>query len=316
MGVLKAILPYDASPAVQTIIAGAARSVVDIVRLQEDDQAGFARHVAEADVLLHVLAPVTAAVMASAPRLRLVQKIGIGVDAIDLEHAKANGIAVCNMPGTNTAAVAELALALMLACLRRLVPIASDMRSGQGWPARAALLDGAGELGGRCVGLVGYGAVPRKLMPALKALGATVIAHDPHLTEADVELVALPDLLARADIVSLHVPLTPQTRLLLDRERIAGMKRGAIVINTARGPLIDEQALGEALREGRIAAAGLDVFAVEPAPGDHPLLRFENVVASPHIAWLTDGTWRRSIDFIVENCRRLAAGSPLMNRVA
>jgi phosphoglycerate dehydrogenase-like enzyme len=254
--------------------------------------------------------------MKRAPRLRLVQKIGIGVDAIDLEYAKANSIAVCNMPGTNTAAVAELALALMLVCLRRLVPIASDIRRGEGWPARASLLDGAGELGRRCVGLVGYGAVPRKLAPALRALGATVIAHDPNLTTAEVELVALNELLARADIVSLHVPLTPQTRMLLSRERIAAMKRGAIVINTARGPLIDEQALCEALGDGRIAAAGLDVFAVEPAPVDCPLLKLENVVASPHIAWMTDGTWHRSIDFIVENCRRLAADVPLLNRVA
>ena len=256
MGILKAVLPYDASPATQAIIAGADNAVIDIVRLQEDDRTGFAHHVVDADVLLHVLAPVTADIMRRAPRLRLVQKIGIGVDAIDLEYAKANGIAVCNMPGTNAAAVAELALALMLACLRRLVPIATDMRSGHGWPARAALLDSAGEIGGCCVGLVGYGAVPRKLAPVLKALGATVIAHDPHLTTADVELVPLDDLLSRADVVSLHVPLTPETRLLLSRERIASMKRGAIVINTARGPLIDEQAMADALREGHIAAAG------------------------------------------------------------
>jgi phosphoglycerate dehydrogenase-like enzyme len=253
--------------------------------------------------------------MTGAPRLRLVQKIGIGVDAIDLKHAKANGIAVCNMPGTNTAAVAELALALMLACLRRIVPIATDMRAGRGWPPRAALLDGAGEIGGRCVGLVGYGAVPRKLAPALSALGARVIAHDPMASAADVPLVPLNDLLAQADVVSLHVPLTPQTRLLLNRERIGTMKRGAIVINTARGPLIDELALADALRDGHIAAAGLDVFAEEPVPGDHPLLAFENVVASPHVAWLTDGTWRRSVGVIVENCRRLAAGAPLLHRV-
>lgn len=312
---MKAVLPYDASPRIREIISSADRSAVDILQLDEGDAQGFARSVRDADVLLHVLAPVTSAVMKNAPRLRLVQKIGIGVDAIDLEHARANGIAVCNMPGTNTAAVAELALALILACLRRIVPIASDMRAGRGWPARADLLDGAGEIGERLVGLVGYGAVSRRLATALKALGARIIACDPNVKDADVPLVSLETLLADADIVSLHVPLTPDTRLLLDRARIDRMKRGAIVVNTARGPLIDEEALADALRNGQISAAGLDVLAQEPASPGHPLLMLDNVVATPHVAWLTDGTWRRSIAVIVENCRRLQSGTPLLHRI-
>src|SRR6266536_1571101 len=118
-GSMKAVLPYDASSRIREIITTADRSAVEILQLDEGDAQAFARAIRDADVLLHVLAPVTPALMKNAPRLRLVQKIGIGVDAIDLEHARANGIAVCNMPGTNTAAVAELTLALMLACLRR-----------------------------------------------------------------------------------------------------------------------------------------------------------------------------------------------------
>ncbi len=312
---MRAVLPYDAPPSICAIVAGADPAVVEIVRLDEADREGLMRELDSAEVLLHVLAPVTAALMQAAPRLRLVHKIGIGVDAIDLAHAKANGIAVCNMPGTNTAAVAELALGLMLACLRRMVPIANDVRADAGWPARAALIDGAGEIGQRCVGLVGYGAVARRLSAVLRALGARVIVHSPRTTDAHVELVPLERLLAEADIVSLHVPLTGETRALLSRERIARMKPGAIVVNTARGPLIDEAALAEALERRHIAAAGLDVLADEPPRPGHPLLASPHVVATPHIAWLTDGTWRRSIGVIVENCRRLAAGEPLLNRV-
>jgi phosphoglycerate dehydrogenase-like enzyme len=219
------------------------------------------------------------------------------------------------MPGINTAAVAELTLALMLACLRRIVPIAGNVRAGAGWPARPEHLDGAGEIGQRCVGLIGYGAVARRLSAILRALGAKVIAHSRTAADADVELVPLDRLLAEADIVSLHVPLTSETRGLLNRERIARMKPGAIVVNTARGPLIDEAALAEALAQRHIAAAGLDVLAEEPPRPGNPLLASPHVVATPHIAWLTDGTWRRSIGVIVENCRRLAAGEPLLNRV-
>jgi phosphoglycerate dehydrogenase-like enzyme len=312
---MKAVLPFDASPSIRAIVASAPRSDVAIVRLDESDRAGLIRELADADVFLHVLSPVTADLMKAGPKLRLVQKIGVGVDTIDLVHAKSSGIAVCNMPGTNSAAVAELALGLMLACLRRIVPMSTDLHAGAGWPARPELLDGAGEIGQRCVGLIGYGAVARRLAVVLKALGARVVAHDPTTTNADVELVPLDRLLADADIVSLHVPLTPDSRNLIDRDRIARMKPGAVVINTSRGPLIDETALADALARRHIAAAGLDVIAEEPPSRPNPLLASPYVVATPHIAWLTDGTWRRSMDVIVENCRRLATGEPLLHRV-
>jgi len=313
---MKAVLPYDASPVVRRILEGVDRRHLEIAIVDEHDDAGLKRHLVDAQVLLHVLSPVTAAIMSAAPSLKLVQKIGVGVDAIDREHAKRNGIAVCNMPGTNTAAVAELALGLMLACLRRIPPVDAALRAGTGWPAAQAHLDAAAEIDGACVGLIGYGAVARRLAGVLRAMGASVIAHSPRAEEADVELVSLDELLARSDIVSLHVPLTPETRNLLDAGRIARMKRGAIVVNTARGPLIDEDALAVALRDGRLAAAGLDVFAQEPVPSDNPLLALPNVVATPHIAWMTAGTWKRSVAVIVENCRRLAVGEPLIHRVA
>ena len=312
---MKAVLQYDASESVRAMVAAFDRPPLNIVQVGEDDVAGFAREIADAEALLHVLVPVTDAAMAAAPRLKLVQKIGIGVDAIDLDAAKKRRIAVCNMPGTNTQAVAELALALMLACLRRVTLINTEMHAGRGYPLRADLLDGLGEIAGRTIGLLGYGAVPRRLAPVVQALGARVVACDVAATSTDMEMMPLDDVLTQADIVSLHLPLTADTKEIMNARRIARLKRGAILINTARGALVDEAALADALRSGHIAAAGLDVFAVEPTPPDNPLLAFPNVIASPHLAWLTDGTWRRSIDVIAENCRRLAAGEPLLHRI-
>ncbi len=283
----------------------------------EPDDALLARLLPDADVLWHVLKPCTAAMIAAAPRLKLIQKIGVGVNTIDLEAAKARGIPVCNLPGTNSQAVAELTLLLMLACLRKLVRFDAATRAGQGWTLPPSMQDGLGELHGRSIGLVGYGAVPQALAPALRALGCRVLYHTraprPGL-EGDFR--SLPDLLAQSDIVSLHIPQTPETTNLIDAAALARMKPGAILINTARGGLVDEAALVSALASGRLAAAGLDVFAQEPTAPDNPLFALENVVLAPHVGWLTGGTFARSFSIAAENCRRLAAGEPLLHRVA
>jgi phosphoglycerate dehydrogenase-like enzyme len=260
----------------------------------ESDEAAFGRLLPGMEVLWHVLKPVTGAVIARAPKLRLIQKIGIGVNTIDLEAAKRGGIAVCNLPGTNSRAVAEMTLALMLACLRRLPDLNSAVRTEGGWRRSWELQEGFGELGGRTVGLVGYGAVPKLLHPMLEALGARV-------------------LFARSDIVSLHLPLDARTERSID---VRKMKRGAILVNTARGGLVDEESMVEALQNGTLAAAGLDVFAGEPIRPEHPLLRLRNVVAAPHLAWLTQETLQRSIEGALHNVDRLRAGLPLENRVA
>lgn len=313
---VKAVLHHDLGSGIRRLVEAVDPADVRIVIVPTDDAEALRREMTDADVLLHVLAPVNAAAIAGAPALRLVQKIGVGIDAIDLEAAKARGIAVCNMPGTNTQAVVELVLTLLFACLRRVVPVDGETRAGRGWPLRADLLDGLGEVSGRTVGLIGYGAVGRRLRPVLEALGARVVASDPYAKDANIEMLGVEDLLAEADVVSLHAPLTPETTGLLDARRIALMQRGAIVINTARGPLIDEPALVDALQSGQLAAAGLDVFSSEPPPADSALLSLPNVVVTPHVAWLTEGTWRRSLEVVAENCRRLAAGEPLRHRVA
>ncbi|MDE2005029.1 MAG: hypothetical protein KGI51_00575 [Rhodospirillales bacterium] len=306
-----------AGPDLAARLERAAGTALRISVCPENDTALLARLLPETEVLWHVLAPATAALIAAAPRLRLIQKIGVGVNTIDLEAARARGIPVCNLPGTNARAVAELALALMLACLRRLPMLDRAMREGRGFALEPERLDGMGELGGRVVGLVGFGAIPRLLAPVLEALGCRVI-YTARGARAGLEagFRSLDALLAEADIVSLHLPLTPETTRLIDAARLARMRPGAVLVNTARGGLVDSVALAAALREGRLAAAGLDVFETEPPSADDPLLALANVVLTPHIGWQTTGTFDRSFALAAENCRRLASGEALLHRVA
>ena len=313
---MNVIFQYGAGPWLREQLANLAEHGLAVEPCDEEDDARFFALLSAAEVLWHVLKPISADVIARAPKLRLIQKIGVGVNTIDLDAARARRIPVCNMPGTNSRAVAEMTLLLMLAALRRLPLLDRRTRSGLGWARGPALTDVFGELEGLTVGLVGYGAVPRILAPCLTALGATPIytARSPR-PDATASFRSLDRLLAESDVVSLHVPLTPETRGLLDRAGISRMKPGAILVNTARGGLVDEAALVEALRTGRLAAAGLDVFAEEPLRPDNPLLALDNVVLAPHVAWLTRGTLVRSLEVAVENCRRLGAGEPLLHRV-
>jgi phosphoglycerate dehydrogenase-like enzyme len=311
---MRVIFHYAAGPALSARLA--ALPDLSVTVCSESDDTKLMELLPEADVLWHVLKPVTAAMMARTPKLRLIQKIGVGVNTIDLEAAKERGIAVCNMPGTNARAVAELTLALMLATVRRLPLFDAAMRDGSAWALDPTVQDNLGELGGRTVGLVGYGAVPRLLAPVLKALGCNLLytARIPH-ADALGEFRSLKTLLAEVDILSLHVPLTSETRHLIDSAAIRRMRRGAVLINTARGELVDQAALTEALRDGHLAAAGLDVFVEEPPNPAELLLTLPNVVVTPHIGWLTTGTFDRSFALAAENCRRLAVGETLLHRV-
>jgi phosphoglycerate dehydrogenase-like enzyme len=299
---MKVVFHFDGSDALRRRL-----EPLGVTLCPESDAAAFERLLPQMEVLWHVLEPVTEPVIARAPKLRLIQKIGIGVNTIAVEAAKRRGIAVCNLPGTNSRAVAEMALALMLACLRRLPELDQSVRNGQ-WKAAWALQDHFGELGGRTVGLVGYGAVPKLLHPILEAMGAGVLFWSRSRKNSELEA-----LLAGSDIVSLHLPLDAETERSID---VRKMKRGAILINTARGGLVDEESVVRALQDGTLAAAGLDVFAEEPVRRDHPLLRLSNVVAAPHLAWLTQETLERSVDAALRNVGNLRSGLPLENRVA
>jgi phosphoglycerate dehydrogenase-like enzyme len=305
-----------AGPALAARFAALAADGLRVAICPPDDEAGYFDGMRTAEAMWHTLKPVTAAAIAAAPNLRLIQKIGAGVNTIAIEAAQARGVAVCNLPGSNARAVAEHALLLMLATLRRLPMLDTALRRGA-WAVAPAMQDRFGELGGLTVGLVGYGAIPRLLAPMLVAMGCEVLytARAPH-EDAVGRFRRLSELLAESDIVSLHIPLTPETRHTIDRAALRGFRPGAILINTARGGLVDQAALLDALDHGPLAAAGLDVFETEPVDAADPLLSRDDVVVTPHIGWLTPQTWGRSLDIAVANLRRLAAGEPLLHRVA
>lgn len=235
-----------------------------------------------------------AAVMDRAPGLRVIARTGIGVDRVDLDAATQRGIAACNAPGATAVSTAEHTVALILAVAKNLTRSAAALRAGEpGLYARHSAV----ELDGRTLGLVGYGRVARRVAAAARGLGMRVLAYDPHLRDAAFDDAAqsgsLPDLLAAADVVSLHLPLNDETRGSFGAEEFAAMRPGAVFVNTARGGLVDHAALLAALDGGRLFGAGLDVTDPEPLPPGHSLLDRPDVVVTPHVASGTHAGKRR-----------------------
>ncbi|WP_207543284.1 2-hydroxyacid dehydrogenase [Mycolicibacter heraklionensis] len=287
---------------------------LDIRWCAADDDVTFRRELADAEVLWHVLRPLSGDDLRSGPQLRLVHKFGVGINTIDVDVATQRGIAVANMPGANAASVAEGTVLLMLAVLRRLLPLDRATREVRGWPTDPDLGERCRDIGGCTVGLVGFGSIAQRVAGIVAAMGAQVL-HTSTRDDGTPGWRPLPELLAASDIVSLHVPLTETTEGLIDRAALARMKPEAVLINTARGPIVDETALADALRGGRLAGAGLDVFTVEPVTADNPLLGLENVVLTPHVSWYTADTMRRYLAAAVDNCRRLRDGQSLTHVV-
>lgn len=228
---------------------------------------------------------VSARIMDEAPVLKVIAKHGVGVDTIDVDAAAQRGIAVKAAIGANATAVAEHTWALILACAKSVAHLNRRMQEGH-WdkPTHRSI-----ELAGRTLGLVGLGAIGERVARIGIAFGMNVVAHDPYreTAPAGVRLCSLRDVVAAADVVSLHCPLTPENRNLFDREMLSLLRDGAILVNTARGGLIDENALIDVLRTGKIRAAGLDCFAREPVTGAHALCAMANVICSPHIGGVT-----------------------------
>jgi phosphoglycerate dehydrogenase-like enzyme len=287
---------------------------LDVRYCAEDDDDAFYRELPEAEVIWHVLRPLSGDDLERATRCRLVHKLGAGVNTIDVDAATQRGIAVANMPGANAPSVAEGAVLLMLAALRRLPALDAATRAGAGWPSDPTLGETVRDIGSCTVGLVGYGNIAKRVETIVTAMGADVLHSSTH-DDGHAGWRPLPELLAGSDIVSLHLPLTDRTAGLLDAAALAVMKRDAVLVNTSRGPIIDEAALVDALSAGRLAAAGLDVFGVEPVAADNPLLALDNVVLTPHVTWYTADTMRRYLVEAVDNCERLREGRDLVNLV-
>ena len=258
---------------------------------------------------------VNAALLEKAPKLRVVGRAGVGVDNVDMEAATHRGVLVMNTPGGNSVSVAEHTLALMLALARSVPQANASIHAGK-WEKSA--FSGT-ELRGKTLGLVGLGRVGSEVARRARALEMKVLAHDPYVTpaaarEADAELVPLEELLRQADFISLHTSLSPATEKMFNATAIAQMKRGARLINCARGELIDEVALAEALHSGQVAGAGLDTFAVEP-PANSPLATLPNVIATPHIAGSTREAQEEVGTAIAQQIRDYLADGVIRNAV-
>ncbi|KAA0018136.1 hydroxyacid dehydrogenase [Salinicola corii] len=271
---------------------------ISVIDAPAADPATLSAILGDADALIVRGAEVNRAMLDQAPRLGVIGVHGVGVNAIDIAAATDHGVIVANTPGSNAQAVAEQAIALMFAVARR-VPLADrTVREGDFFAFKYSVP--MIELAGLTFGVVGFGNIGRRAARMAKGLGMRVITYSPNapdaaLADVDAERVdSLEALLTRADVVSVHVGLNERTRNLIGREALARMKPSALLINTGRGGTVDETALAEALAEGRLAGAGLDVFAQEPMPYDHPLLTLDSVVVSPHNGGSTAASMSRT----------------------
>ena len=247
--------------------------------------------------------------------LRYIGVLATGYNVVDLDAARERGIVVTNVPAYSTRSVAQLTFALLLELAHRTGHHSEAVRAGR-WSRSADFCfwdTPLIELDGLIMGLVGFGQIGRAVAEVARAFGMRVIAHTAHPGKhaaSGVEFVTIEALFGRSDVVSLHCPLNPQTRHLINAGRLAQMKPTAFLLNTGRGPLVDEVALADALNRGQIAGAGLDVLSVEPPPADNPLLRARNCVITPHIGWATKAARTRLMQVAVENVKAFLAGKP------
>lgn len=249
--------------------------------------AALAPRVADADAVIAQFAPVTAEVIAAMTKAKAIVRYGIGVDNVDLDAARTKGIPVCNVPDYCIDEVADHAIALLLAITRQVVANSVHIREGK-W-GLATPMDNMRALKTLTVGIVGFGRIGREVAARLRAFKCPVLGFDPIVNPEEIEHagatpVELDELLEKSDAVTLHCPSTTKTRNLVNRESLARMKRGAILVNVARGDLVDPTALTDALQSGQLAGAALDVFNPEPIPVDHPIRTMGNVVLASHIA--------------------------------
>lgn len=261
-----------------------------------------------------------AEVIRSAKRCIFIQQPSTGFQHIDVDEAAKQGIPVANTAGTNTFAVAEHTIMLILACLKKL-PLALEKTRRVEWAQDEMSVYGVFELFGKTLGIIGMGRIGREVARRARPFGPVTIYYDPRrLTRRDEEELtvayrSLDELVRTSDIITIHTPLTPQTHNMINAERIATMKRNAVLVNVSRGDIVDESALARALKEGQIQGAGLDVFSVEPIVVDNPLLDAPNTILTPHIAGATNESRAKIIDMTIENVARVLRGQEPINVV-
>jgi phosphoglycerate dehydrogenase-like enzyme len=291
----------------------------DLVRPDDGSDAALERAITTVEAVVVRTTPLPRATLERAGRLRVIAKHGVGVDAIDVEYASERGIVVANVPGANGPAVAEFTLTAILLMLKPLRAGAEWLRQGPTADANLVVAATAGGLIGRevaecTVGLLGWGGIGRRVGGALTALGARIVVHDPIVGAAEIRAAgvevagSLGELLPEAEVLSIHVPLTAATRGIIGAAELAAMPVGSALVNTARGGIVDEEALAAAIRAGRMSGAAIDVFEREPPSPDHPLLALPQVTCTPHIAGATDGSLRRMADGAADAVFAVLAG--------
>ena len=264
---------------------------------------------AEAAINVRAYSKFEADVFAALPELRFLTVMGTGTDNIDLEAAGKHGVTVSNTPTAPTVSVAEFTVGVTLALAKNLAPMHQALTAGE-WKHLPGM-----ELRGKTFGLIGLGLIAAEVAPVMKALGMRVVGwsltHDEaRAARIGVELLEMDEVLRQSDVVSLLLRASPRTHQIIGRRELSLMKPTAYLVNTGRGALVDEQALHEALKERRIAGAAIDVFQTEPLPADSPLLQLDNVLVTPHVAWVTDGGIDRMARHPVENILAYLEGKP------
>ena len=268
-----------------------------------------------AEIVLTNKTPISAQTLAAlAPELQYIGVLATGYNVVDIAAARAQGIPVCNIPTYGTTAVAQFVMALLLELCHHVGDHSRSVKAGD-WsrcPDFCYWNSPLIELAGKTFGVIGYGRIGRATARLAAAFGMEILAYDAHATGMDevARLVSLDELLERSDVISLHCPLFESNRGMINRASIARMKDGVLLINTSRGPLIDEAALAEALHAGKVAGAGLDVLETEPARPDNPLLAEPNCLITPHIAWAPKESRQRLMDIAVENLQAWLKGNP------
>ncbi len=269
--------------------------------------------IAEADYAISGQVGVSRAVLSAARRLKLLHKWGVGVDNIDIEAAREFGIKVARTTGSNATPVAEFALGLMLAALRYIPYGHAELRNGV-WRPGGQLPGSTYLLSGKTVGLIGFGAIGQTVARLLRGFGCTVLYNKRHPLPAAEEAALgarhapVAELLAQSDVVSLHCPLTPATANLIDSAALATMKRSAVLVNVARGGVVDEAALADALRRRVIGAAAMDVFSIEPLPADSELIGLDNIIITPHLAAIAADIFAPTVRRMFANMQHVARG--------
>jgi len=304
-----------ATPEVYSIIREVAPSEIELITLDENSDDERRRKISECEVVIVAATPLRKPAIDAAQRLELVHHQGVGwQDTTDHEALRARGIPLALTPEGTTVGVAEHTVLLILAALKLLPYADSELRQGRFHIN--ALRPASRELRGLTVGYLGMGRIAQAVAERLSAFGTRGIFFDPNVSASDgLQSRSFEQVLSESDVLTLHLPLTAQTRHLIGAVQLASMKRGAYLINTSRGGLIDQSALVRALESGLLAAAALDVFETEPLPADHPLCRFRNVVLTPHIAAGTRDALQTKMSALFSNVQRFYRGEPLANRV-